>query len=116
MDMGFKAHVVLYAKGWYRKSGNAIEDLKVLLGKWSNIEPQFISRRDIFQFIIETILYVKLPDTTLTDAFLDAMGEKWKGWGDVVQRQPENVLLGNISTCDGEYCHKEEMFKDVDFT
>jgi len=40
-------HFYLYARGWYKKSENVVDDLKVLAGHYSGIMPKYITMTDI---------------------------------------------------------------------
>lgn len=48
-------HIYLYAKGHYAQ-GNEILDLRVILAKRSNMQPNQIGRRDIFQVVLNAVM------------------------------------------------------------
>jgi len=104
----FCAHVVLYAKGWYKKT-SIIDDLKELLSKWSEIDVKSISENDIREFIVETFSVTVRPHLQ-SRVLTEALG--WTNLPVIMKRKPEEVLLGAISICDGEWTHKDLILKD----
>jgi len=48
-------HLLLYAKGWYRKSEDVFADLKKIVGKLIALDPAQISSPDIIHFLFETL-------------------------------------------------------------
>lgn len=111
---GFEQHVVLYSKGWYGKKNNIIEDLKILLAKYAGLELAYISERDIFQMLITTYIQVtnELSIYQKTEWLMEITGKKWGyPFNEKFNRKPEEVLLGAISVCDGEFVNTSELFK-----
>lgn len=47
-------HIILYAKDWY-KITDTIEDLRVIVGKFVMIDPQYIKIDDIFQWVVNIV-------------------------------------------------------------
>lgn len=96
--MEFTDHVILYAKGWYGKSNNGIiSDLSVLLSKYSNIEGEYISKRDIMEFIISA--FVKTTQSTpinISDALKEILIPLFPVDSKYF-RSPESILIGKIS-------------------
>jgi hypothetical protein len=51
-------HIVLYSKGWYKKSPNHIEDLKTLLSKYSLLDIKYVSDCDIYNIVADAFVEV----------------------------------------------------------
>ena len=89
-------HVVLYAKGFYRRSDDTMKDLKALLSPFFAIEPKYFTDSDMYGRVLETFWKVTSPDR---QQFF---------WGEIFARvgkpsitMTELVgrLLGEISIC-----------------
>lgn len=104
---GFVSHVMLYAKGHYKNSPlckydsnnsnntDHINNLKTLLGKWSNIEVEYILDEDVWKFVISALMYCLPHD--LEEGILEMLGERWVSTP-FMSRKPIQVALGKIST------------------
>jgi hypothetical protein len=104
--MGFEKHVVLYAKGWYKRTNDPIRDLKKLLSRYCMMETKYLHTNDIYQFLISTFLNTmneKANTSVYSEAIAEMIGRKWGRRGMVKDRPAVRVLLGNIQICDG--CH-----------
>jgi len=82
-------HYYLYAKNWYEKSGNLIEDLKKVHGYTFDYDPDFADVDDIVHTLLKLVWYHCLDKDTATsgprceDAFQElindiAQGQNWK--------------------------------------
>lgn len=93
--MNFENHVILYAKHWYGHSENGtVKDLKVLLSEYSGLDLQYISRRDILEFLIHTFIKTSASQTpNLFEALQELICPVFKD----MQRQPEEILCGKIA-------------------
>ena len=89
-------HIVFYAKGWYRRSGDIMQDLKVLLSGFFGIEPIFFTDSDIYGRLLELFSSVKNSD------------EQLRFWGNVFARvgrptitmtELVELLVGEIRIC-----------------
>jgi len=49
--MNKEYHLVLYAKGWYQKSDNKINDLKVICGNIASYDAEYVSEKDIVYWL-----------------------------------------------------------------
>ena len=99
----FCAHVVLYAKGWYGAKHDIISDLRPLLAEYAYLDIRHVSNNDIRSFILNTFCAVVNPRLQ-PEALAEALG--WRQTG-IMRDTPEEVLLGSISICDGEWAHKD---------
>lgn len=54
-------HIIRYAKNHYGRSKDRMSDLKVLIGKWSLIDPEGISDKDVLECVYDVWLEVAAP-------------------------------------------------------
>ena len=54
MDESYR-HVWLYAKNWYKRSGDIIGDLKRILGERYNIPPEYLLICDIIEELLSVV-------------------------------------------------------------
>ena len=92
----FGHHILLYAKGWYARSGDVLADLRTLLTEYSGTDPEYISDSNIRELLCECYLkYAKHSGRELMDML---------GWGwIVIKRTPESIMLSGLSIADGKY-------------
>jgi len=76
------SHVILYSKSWYKKT-DTIEDLKIIYGHRSGIEPRFMSKQKIADNLLRLCYkYVKLNSYLFADFILSmAPDQRWKHFG-----------------------------------
>ncbi|MEN6622932.1 MAG: hypothetical protein ABFD50_15460 [Smithella sp.] len=104
----FRNHIILYSKGWYKKSDNPIKDIKQLLSKWCEIEVEYIPDIDIYTFLVDTFNDVTPNNIDKTRWMLEMMGIHWTG----KPRAKELVLLGAISCCEGHHCDPDKIIRE----
>lgn len=51
-------HIVLYSKGWYKKSNDHIKDLKILLSKFCLLDIIRVSNQDIYNVVSDAFIEV----------------------------------------------------------
>lgn len=51
-------HIILYSKGWYKKSPNYIDDLKILVAKYNGNSPADINVFDVYMSVAEAFVIV----------------------------------------------------------
>lgn len=98
----FDHHILLYAKGWYKKSGNIIEDLKKLLSKYAGLYPDHIYEGEIKRCLVDCFAKY-CPDYERGEAIQEMLGWKWGNNGVVKDRKPEEVMIGKLSIAEGKY-------------
>lgn len=49
--MNKEFHLVLYAKGWYERSENKLDDLKVICGNIASYDAEYVSEKDIVYWL-----------------------------------------------------------------
>ena len=108
---GVSQQICFYAKGWYGKGKSIKEDLRAVIARYSNINPEYIPDRDIMQLLCETFSECVKNPFEIADGIFEITGEKWKGFS--LQREPEAVLIGKISICHGKYI---DLKGKMDFT
>ena len=112
---GFEVHVVLYAKHWYKRSGNPILDLKKLLSRYCEMRVSDIRTNDIYGYLVSTFLKTideKKNIVCYTEAVTEMMGKRYGRKSMLKDRHPVHVLLGNIGICAGEHAHLEKLFEE----
>jgi len=55
----YDKHYFLYAKGWYKKT-DLWEDLKIIQGNYCGIEPEYISKNDVIQKLLDITIDIML--------------------------------------------------------
>ena len=58
-------HIYLYAKGWYKKSDNVMDDLKTLISYRSGIDGLHITKGDVFTVLLG-ITYKQMMEDGMT--------------------------------------------------
>lgn len=113
----FSQQILLYAKNWYGKSGNIIEDLKILFTEWSDIPTEFITDRDIHTLLVDAFVeYVSLKPFDHKEALQEMLGWRWgRSNSALSDRKPEEVMIGKLSVVDGKYVNKSLIRPDIQF-
>lgn len=105
--------IILYAKGWYGKKENIINDLKQIISKVCAIDVEHIPNRDVYGLLVSA--YVKVGTDnyhTAVESITEMIGEKWPGSLSYMNRKPEEIMIGILSICDGDYARNETpLFK-----
>ena len=96
----FDHHILLYAKNWYKKSGNIIEDLRILLAKYSGTDVDFITPNLVRECLV-SCFNDYAPCYNKDRALLEML--KWGWTGQISSRTPEEVMLGSLSIAEGKY-------------
>lgn len=107
---GFIQHVLLYAKFWYKEDGEIqtgkdMDNLKILLARWSAIDVEHISDKDIWEFILQAMTECCKP-RDLAQGLLEMIDEKYPKES-LFQRSKIHVALGQLSIVDGKYIDKQ---------
>jgi len=55
--MNENTHFYLYAKKWYKKSNNKMNDLKIIMGKYCGMSPENVEERDVLQKLLSLSFY-----------------------------------------------------------
>jgi len=109
---GFANQIIIYSKHWYGRTGNVIDDLKRLFAEYTGNPIDHISERDIWEILTATFEeFVPLP--ARQEALFDMLGKKWIGWAECLNRTPEQIMIGKLTICKGEYV---DMSKKMDFS
>lgn len=113
----FAVHVVLYAKGWYVRTGRGpLADLGDILSTFRG-GGTVTSDNDVFNLVLGAFLFL-VPPPRVRGALLEAFGRRRGRLGVVRDRNPEEVLLGALSDVAGEYAHldlvlEQHLCKDL---
>lgn len=99
VDPHFGHHVILYAKGWYERSDNILNDLQSLLELYAGTK---VSQLDVKDILCQTFSEY-CPSTERARAINEMLG--WSYHHELnIKRTPEQIMIGLISICDGKYC------------
>jgi hypothetical protein len=101
----FENQIILYAKGWYKKSVYGIlADLKTLLSEYAGVDA---SLNDVKQILCSTFANY-CPEYYRGKAIQEMLG--WYGWdSELSRRTPAEIMIGSISCCEGKYCDTDEL-------
>jgi hypothetical protein len=106
---GVDNQIILYAKHWYGRSDNIINDLKEVICKCCWLDS--VSDRDVMELLSRTFS-VYCTEHDRSEGLFEMLGWKWKGFSENLQRTPEQVMIGKLSIVKGEYVNKAEMMDD----
>jgi hypothetical protein len=95
----FDHHILLYAKGWYNKSGNILEDLKILLSNYAKIDA---STGDVKECLANCFAKY-CPESDRGRAIQEMIGWSWYSLYPSIKRTPEQIMIGTLSIADGKY-------------
>jgi len=110
---GFAQHIILYAKGWYGRSGNILQDIAELLKVYAGLSEPSI--RDAKEVLCSAFAeYGRDNYYDMFEAVYEITGWKWESFPPV-KRTPEQVMIGKLSIIDGEYVDTSEKL-NVDFS
>jgi hypothetical protein len=101
----FDHHILLYAKNWYMKSGNIIEDLKILLANYSGTHVRDISEGDIKECLADCFAKY-CPECERGKAIQEMLG--W-GWYLISNRTPQEVIIGKLGITEGKYVDPTQL-------
>ena len=89
-------HIVLFAKGFYRRSDDTIQDLKALLSPFFAIEPKYFADSEMYGRVLETFWKVTSPDKQqfFWGEIFARVGKPSVTMTELVKR-----LLGELSIC-----------------
>ena len=73
-------HLFLYAKGWYEKSNNRIEDIKKVFGYLGMLYPEDIPDEHMCRVLTSIVYKYSTPDQ-FENVLMDAIGVKYQGYG-----------------------------------
>lgn len=100
----FDHHILLYAKGWYKKSGNVTEDLKILLANYASLSLEHITDNEMKECL--AICFAKYcPNYELGRAISEMLGWRWL----ISTRKPEEIMIGLLSIVEGKYVDPTQL-------
>jgi len=67
--------VILYTKGWFERTSDVIEDLKVIYAKYFGSEPQYYSDMDIYRLLVKLVF--KTTEPHRIEEFMIDMMNRW---------------------------------------
>lgn len=108
-------HIILYAKSWYEKSGNQVEDLRQLTSRFCLVDDRYISDGDVYRNVTEAFVescnqqqYLELlnrlfyhPLSKPTSLLFTEAIEKMLGIMSCVQIKNDKEIL--ITLCEPDY-------------
>ena len=95
----FKQQIILYSKEWYNKSENPIDDLKILLKKYSGyIGPG--SESIVKKILAETFATYAHP-RDIKEAILEML--EWNVFPPIKSQTPESIMLSKLSIISGAF-------------
>jgi len=98
---GAEVPFVIYAKHWYGRSRNIVQDLRRVLATYSSIDLQFVHERDVLAILCGAVAKIHNRHF-IQEALIEMVGKKWEGFNDSFQRAPEQVMVGQLSVSDPE--------------
>ncbi|MDP3778712.1 MAG: hypothetical protein Q8R30_01520 [bacterium] len=91
-------HLVLYAKGHYRKSRYVLEDLKKIFARFFCIESRFLSDQDVYARVLE--VFLKVTSVGSQHLFWERLFyENGKQYRSITPLGMIDRLLGKIAIC-----------------
>ena len=106
IPQNFYHQILLYAKNWYKRSDNIIEDLKVLLSEYGMIPLECISDHDIYEALAGCFAEY-CPPYEMREAIQKLAG--WHWWKPQNELKPEEVMLGKLSIAKGKYVDPTQL-------
>jgi hypothetical protein len=106
VPQSFDHHILLYAKHWYKRSGNILEDLRVLLAEYSGNGLKLTSESDVKECLCNC--YAEYAPMYNRGRALQEM----LGWGWVMPmggRTPEQIMLSQLCTIEGKYVDPDKL-------
>ena len=113
-------HIIRYAKHHYGHSNSKVEDLKILIGKWSGIPADTLTLRDVMECVYDVWLEVARScdkNSLMRELFFTS---HHRAWGEPIPLGVANaelaisVMLGAISVIPVQGLEFEDKF-DIDF-
>jgi hypothetical protein len=89
-------HFVLYAKYWYGRSGNIIEDLRRLLSVYAGLDLDMVTENDVYEVLCQTWAECVVHPRVRTEGVLEMIGKRAYG----INRKPEDIIIGGLSVSD----------------
>ena len=114
----FTQQVLLYSKGWYGRNhvkDHIINDLKTLLASYASIEIEYISDRDIWEYLTKAYASC-VSDINMPDSLMEMLGKKWYQDSGIAIRKPEEVIIGALSVAKGELADVTQIIKGIRFS
>jgi hypothetical protein len=105
---GVTNQILLYAKGWYGKSGDIISDIRQIVSKYCMLEIQHIPEGDVWELLASTFAECVKNEHDVKEAIIDMLGKKWLGFNINFNRKPEDIIIGKLSIVHGEWVNKDE--------
>jgi len=114
---GVSNQILLYAKGWYGKSGNIIDDVRKVVSKYCSIEIEHVSKRDVLELLASTFAECVKNEYRVREAIIE-IASRHEGDDFIIKRTNEQIIIGKISVVDGSFVNKDEMMPNfrVDLT
>lgn len=107
----FENQIILYAKGWYKKSDDVMDDLKTLLSEYIGQEA---SLNDV-KSILCTCFGKYCPEHDRGEAIAEMLGWSWRS-AFFEGRTPEQVMVGKLAIADGLYVDTDELLPVLEYS
>jgi len=99
----FDHHILLYAKNWYKRSGDILKDLKILLEEYTG---NLMSDSDVRECLCNC--YSQYAPMFDRGRDLQAM-LKWGWYFQMCNRTPEEIMIGSLSIAEGKYVDPTQL-------
>ena len=106
VPQNFDHHIILYAKNWYKKSGDILEDLRTLLCEYGLLEPKYVSDSNIREALANCFAKYA-PEYDRGRWIQEMLG--WDLFNPLKPRTPEEVMLGALSITEGKYVDPTQL-------
>lgn len=115
-------HIILYAKGWYGRSGNILVDLQRLVEEVCALpkSDNTSNGKECLSRSFATCLPY-MCEYDIFESIYEMIGWKWEGWNPMLTRTPEQVMIGKLAILSTEYilfCDgkpDDEILADIHF-
>jgi len=105
---GIDNQIILYAKNWYGRSENIIEDIKTIISKECYID--HVTDYDVYQCLCNVFAeYATKNPVICSQTIMELIGKYF-----INCRKPEQIIIGQLSIIDGEFVNMKEK-KDYKF-
>jgi hypothetical protein len=104
MPSTIQQNIILYAKGWYGRSGNIIDDLCKILSELTAVTYEYYSKADAMELLIHTF-----EEYVNENQRIDAMKHCFVyPTNDLLHLEMEQAMIGKLSIVSGRYVDLKE--------
>ena len=108
IPQSFDHHILLYSKNWYKKSGDVIADLRILLAEYAGLTIELVSEISIKECLADC--WTKYcPEFEKGKALQEMLGWTWHHYHPSWNRTPERIMIGTLANAEGKYVDPSKL-------